>query len=103
VKKFGADHVAIGTDVAYGSRNSAAESAKVPRRGRQRTRWEALWPPGSMVSSASREQLDSMAWTNWPLFTVGLVQRGYRDSDIQKILGENVMRVARANFDGVKS
>jgi microsomal dipeptidase-like Zn-dependent dipeptidase len=31
-----------------------------------------------------------------------LVQRGYRDEDIRKIIGGNVMRVLRANFDGVK-
>ncbi len=102
VKKFGADHVAIGTDVAYSSRNAAAESAKLPRRGRQRVRWEALWPPGSYGSNGTRAQAESLAWTNWPLFTVGMVQRGYRDSEIQKILGGNVMRVCRANFDGVK-
>lgn len=102
VKKFGADHVAIGTDVAYSSRNAAAESAKLPRRARQRVRWEALWPPGSYGSNATRAQTESLAWTNWPLFTVGMVQRGYRDSDIQKILGGNVLRVCRANFDGVK-
>jgi len=39
-------------------------------------------------------------WTNWPLFTVGLVQRGHSDETIRKILGENVLRVARANFAG---
>jgi membrane dipeptidase len=39
-----------------------------------------------------------MAWTNWPLFTVGLVQRGYSDTDIQKIIGGNAMRVAKAVF-----
>ena len=38
----------------------------------------------------------SLAWTNWPLFTVGLVQRGYSDEEIQKILGGNMLRVARA-------
>jgi len=36
-----------------------------------------------------------MAWTNWPLFTVGLVQRGYGDDDLRKILGGNVLRVAK--------
>ncbi len=36
-----------------------------------------------------------MAWTNWPLFTVGMVQRGYSDDDIQKIIGGNILRVAR--------
>jgi len=101
VKKYGADHVAIGTDVAYSSRNSAAESRKIPRRGRQRVRWEALWPPGSLGGDTP-EQRQSMAWTNWPLFTVGMVQRGYSDGDIRKILGGNVLRVCRANFDGVK-
>jgi membrane dipeptidase len=38
----------------------------------------------------------STAWTNWPLFTVGMVQMGYSDKDIQKILGGNVLRVAKA-------
>ncbi len=38
----------------------------------------------------------SMAWTNWPMFTVGMVQRGHSDTDIQKILGGNMLRVARA-------
>jgi membrane dipeptidase len=32
------------------------------------------------------------------MFTVGMVQRGISDVDIQKILGGNVMRVARAVF-----
>ncbi len=38
----------------------------------------------------------TMAWTNWPLFTVGLVQRGYSDDEIRKIIGGNVLRVAQA-------
>ena len=29
------------------------------------------------------------------MFTVGLVQRGYSDSDIQKIIGQNILRVAK--------
>ena len=37
----------------------------------------------------------STAWTNFPLFTVGMVQRGYADDDIRKILGGNILRVAR--------
>jgi len=40
----------------------------------------------------------SMAWTNWPLFTVGLVQLGYSDHDIQKIIGLNAIRVAEKVF-----
>ncbi|HHX38838.1 MAG TPA: hypothetical protein GX715_02640, partial [Armatimonadetes bacterium] len=41
-------------------------------------------------------QVQSLAWTNWPLITVGLVQRGFSDEEIRKILGGNVLRVARA-------
>jgi len=99
-KKFGADHVTIGTDVAYTSRNDAAERAKY-RAPRTRPRWESFWPPEDPDTAARYhrpEQVDSMAWTNFPLFTVGLVQRGYSDEDIQKILGANVLRVARASL-----
>lgn len=99
VKKFGAEHVAIGTDVAYTSSNAAAVNRKIPRRARQRVRWEALWPQGALGGS-TQAQVESMAWTNWPLFTVGLVQRDYSETDIRKILGKNVLRVCRANFDG---
>lgn len=93
VKRFGADHVAIGTDVAYFSRANAAEARKLPRRSRFRARFEYFWTPNALSVPHS----DTMAWTNWPLFTVGMVQRGHSDSDIQKILGGNVMRVLRAN------
>jgi membrane dipeptidase len=98
VRKVGVDHVAIGTDIAYRSRNDERERRKLPKAGRKRTRFAALWPPGALVggTAAARE---SLAWTNWPLFTVGLVQRGYKDEDIQKILGGNVLRVARAALD----
>jgi len=95
-KKFGVDHVAIGTDISYTSRNSALENSKVPRdtRRRSRERWASLWPADPFVTTAAAR--DSLSWTNWPLFTVGLVQRGYSDGDIRKILGGNVLRVAAA-------
>lgn len=93
VKKFGADHVALGTDVAYASQNSAAESKKVPRRRRTRKEFRSLWPADDFKTTS--EMTSSLAWTNWPLFTVGLVQRGHSDEVIRKILGGNVMRVAR--------
>lgn len=99
VKRVGVDHVAIGTDIAYTSRQDAAERKKVPARRRSRVRFAALWPRDtSTITAAARE---SLAWTNWPLFTVGLVERGYRDEDIRKILGGNVLRVARAVFPSV--
>jgi membrane dipeptidase len=93
VRRFGAEHVAIGTDVAYTSRNMAAQSKKVPKTRPTRARWESFWPPGALDFEG---QPLSMAWTNWPLFTVGMVQRGFSDDDIRRILGGNVMRVVRA-------
>jgi membrane dipeptidase len=92
-QRFGAEHVAIGTDVAHTSQHASSASARMPSRGRRRTRFEALWPSGALGGNWLRAA--SLAWTNWPLFTVGLVQRGYSDDDIQKILGRNVLRVCR--------
>ena len=94
VKKYGADHVAIGTDVAYRSQFSETESRKISPRPPRRTRFAALWPEDDFPATPA--MTESLAWTNWPLFTVGLVQRGYKDADIRKILGGNVLRVARA-------
>lgn len=92
-RTFGVEHVAIGTDVAHTSQHSAAENAKVPPRGKRRPRFAALWPEGALGGNWPRQA--SLGWTNWPLVTVGLVQRGYADADIQKILGGNVLRVCR--------
>ena len=92
--KFGARHVAIGTDVAYTSRNASAERKKSGPSPRFRTAWRSLWPAGSLVPKPQASL--SMAWTNWPLFTIGLVQRGFRDDEIRQILGGNVMRLAQA-------
>jgi membrane dipeptidase len=95
-KRFGARHVGIGTDIAYSSMNVAAENRKIPSRGPRQTRYEALWPEGTRGGSYPHEK--SLAWTNWPLFTVGLVQRGYREDDIRQILGQNMLRVSREVF-----
>jgi membrane dipeptidase len=95
VRKVGVDHVAIGTDIAYNSRNSQRERGKLPKSGRKRTAWARFWPPDALTVTATAAARDSLAWTNWPLYTVGLVQRGYKDEDIQKILSGNVLRVAR--------
>ena len=96
VKTFGADHVAIGTDVAWSSPNSSAEQKKVPRRPKGRKEFRLLWPEDDYKTTEQATQ--SLAWTNWPMFTVGLVQRGYSDEDIRKIIGGNVLRVARESI-----
>lgn len=51
VQRFGADHVAIGTDTAYTSRQMAAEQRKGPARRRLRPRWESFWPDGALGRS----------------------------------------------------
>ncbi|MEY4939509.1 MAG: hypothetical protein RIQ93_1244 [Verrucomicrobiota bacterium] len=97
IKRFGSDSVGIGTDVGYTSRVKTAE-VKLPPRGPQRVRWEALWPPGSLGGDLrDGAATASLAWTNWPLFTVGMVQRGHSDQIIQKVLGGNMLRVLKAN------
>lgn len=97
IKRFGADHVGIGTDTGSPS-GLKPNDAKLPARGPQRVRWESLWPAGSM-DGGSRDPgaTASLAWTNWPLFTVGLVQRGHSDETIQKVIGANMLRVLKAN------
>jgi membrane dipeptidase len=95
VKTMGIDHVAIGTDIAYTSSNDAEERKKLPKNPRKsRLKWASLWPADAFATVPGSR--DSLMWTNWPLFTVGMVQRGYKDEEIRKILGENVLRVARA-------
>ena len=86
---FGVDHVAIATDNAYfcGEPFHWGPKFKVHRR------FEAYWPENPAPFEVTDEMEESLNWTNWPLFTVGLVQRGYSDDDIRKILSGNFMRV----------
>jgi len=93
IKTTNINHVGIGTDVTYTSRNQAAEAAKTPKLPRTRTAWRYFWPPGSLRPQPQARL--SIAWTNWPLFTVGLVQRGYKDDEIRKIIGGNMLRVCQ--------
>ncbi|WP_372718972.1 dipeptidase [Novipirellula sp.] len=97
IQKFGPDAVAIGTDVSYTSQASAAEQAKVPKRSRQREEFRMLWPKDNFKTTAVMNE--SIAWTNWPLYTVGLVQRGHSDEVIRKVIGGNVMRVLEQSMD----
>jgi membrane dipeptidase len=102
IKKFGARHAAIGCDISYVSRFDKEERAKIKRRpdgssalSGSADRWEHLWPKDDYQATAAAEQ--SIAWTNWPLFTLGMIQRGHSDETIRQVLGGNMLRVLRAN------
>lgn len=97
VKVAGVDHVAIGTDNSTPLPASAGDPQRpanylsaMPKH--LQSHWpvnDALYDPHWNQESMIR----SLTWTNWPLYTVGLVMRGYSDSDILKIIGGNTLRV----------
>lgn len=93
VKKFGVDRVGIGTDVAYSAQDGGQQQTKVPSLRRTRADFRTLWRPDQFEVTPAMTR--SVAWTNWPLYTVGLVQLGYQDDDIRKIIGGNMLRVCR--------
>ena len=61
------------------------------------SQWWGAWKPEYTSAPSDEHQFGSLAWTNWPMYTVGLVTRGYSDDDIRKIIGGNVLRVLAAN------
>jgi len=96
VKVAGADHAAIGTDTNYSAGWPAGLTGYA--NARFDGRWWGGWnaenhplPPSDEASAGS------LAWTNWPLYTVGLVCRGFSESEIEGILGGNFLRVLEAN------
>jgi membrane dipeptidase len=96
VKQFGSQHAAIGCDVAYTSRFDKEERAKLKKApSGPADRWEHLWPKDDFITTPEAEL--SVAWSNWPLFTLGLIQRGHSDETIRQILGGNMLRVLKAN------
>ncbi len=102
IKKFGSRHAAIGCDVSYVSRFEKEERAKIKKRadgtspiGGAGDKWEHLWPKDNFETTPEMDQ--SVAWTNWPLFTLGMIMRGHSDDAIRQVLGGNVMRVLQAN------
>lgn len=94
----GTDHVAIGTDTTYQAEWPNTISG-YPNPEFKGNRWWGNWrPENHALSGASDEAArGSLAWTNWPLYTVGLVTRGYSDDDIANILSDNFLRVLDAN------
>lgn len=93
----GINHVSIGTDSSYHylwpEGITGYENARFTG-----NKWWGNWNEKNHPVPASDESwAGSLAWTNWPLYTVGLVTRGYTDQEIEKILGGNFLRVLGAN------
>lgn len=99
VKTFGSDHVAIGVDQYYGFAAMNRQMATLPHGWKpKQSMFSSLAPTGAEPEWWAERMLESLEWTNFPLFTVGMVQRGLKDEDIRKVLGDNVLRVAKAVF-----
>lgn len=97
IRTFGENHVAIGTDNAYVSVRTEDEARLAGALVRSLPRFESFWQPGSIPPPND----ESLCWTNWPLFTVGLVQRGHSDDVIRKVIGGNALRVAHDAVKGL--
>jgi len=98
-KRIGVDHVGIGTDLMY--QHNWPEEVKNCR-GYENAEWQGNFWWGNWKDyphppkKRGEDKWGSLAWTNWPLYTVGLVTRGFSDEDIAKILGGNFLRVFAA-------
>lgn len=92
-KLVGTDHVSIGTDAGYASPSPEVKPLPMPKT--RPGHWWGNWRDTRLhVKGVSEEnKTGSLAWTNWPFFTVGLVTRGYSDGDIEKILSGNLLRL----------
>jgi membrane dipeptidase len=95
VSVVGPDHVAIGTDVCYIP--PYPEGLKGFPDARWTSSWWGAWKEEYASPPSQEHRWGSLAWTNWPMYTVGLVSRGYSDEDIRKIIGGNTLRVLEAN------
>ena len=74
---FGTDHVAIGTDCSMPCLSD--KGIVWPNLRRSRPIFEQFWTPAVDPFEPTEKMNRCVAWTNWPLFTVGLVQRGFSE------------------------
>lgn len=95
VKLVGEDHVGIGTDTNYC--NDWPENLRLPGKVSGLANRAGGWKPQHQVNRSEDHRGGSLTWTNWPLYIVGLVQCGFSDEAIAKIVGGNLCRVLEAN------
>ena len=94
VKLVGVGHVGIGTDIAYSA--PTPDGVALKSFPKFRRHWFNWWPDDVTLNGSDEHSNGSLAWVCWPYFTVGLAMRGYRDGDIEKIVGGNMLRVVEA-------
>ncbi|MBQ9502379.1 MAG: membrane dipeptidase [Lentisphaeria bacterium] len=95
---IGVDHVGIGTDGMYMHLWPTSDNVANYANAEFSASWWGNWKDHPYDRSKSAEShYGSLAWLNWPLFTVGLVKYGFRDDEIARILGQNFLRVFEAN------
>lgn len=94
---IGPEHVAISTDYAYRGARAEGYSDGALRGAEYDPSWWGMRKAGTFGSKSTAHFGGSLSWTNWPLFTVGLVMRGFSDDAIAGILGQNFLRVLAAN------
>ena len=98
-KLVGPDHVGIGTDLQYQHHwpQEVYDMRPYPN-AEYSSAWWGDWKKHPHKPKNPNESIDgSLAWINWPLFTVGLVVRGFSDDEIAKTQGKNFLRVLKAN------
>jgi len=98
--QIGVEHVGIGTDLQYSHSWPAEVFSMKPYPNAEFTgnKWWGNWSNNPHEPRTPDESIKgSLAWINWPLYTVGLVTRGFSDEDIARILGGNFLRVLAAN------
>ena len=99
-KLVGVDHVGICTDNRYNHDwGTPAEMLRgYPNAEFNGNRWWGNWANYPYTNNSGKTLANgSLAWLNWPLFTVALVTRGFKDEEIAKIMGQNFLRVFKAN------
>lgn len=92
VERVGIDHIGLGLDYYIGQSGVASDEAAL-RTYQQMLRagvWGSSYPPPPHHYPSGIETPRSLQ-----NLTSRLLERGYRESDIRKILGENWLRVMR--------
>jgi len=104
---LGSEHVALATDYCYRSPgpdeflHGSLPGVAVPPSwwGGTRSIKKHRKVSGGMAVRPECQFTGSAAWTNWPLFTVGLLMRGFSESAVKNLLRDNFLRVLKQSTE----